>query len=141
MQKIEDQCTRLSDLVSFLCNTSTKKDNELQLQEMVKLAKEAVGAEVAMLHVAKGRVPKEGEPTEKESSPKPRMFSSVSTVSPVPKAVSLLAGANRREATALAELVMRMKERSRSRRSMRSRRPALVCTSPLVWMCETPPVN
>ena len=40
MVKIEDQCKRLSDLVSFLCNTSAKKDNELQLQEMVKLAKE-----------------------------------------------------------------------------------------------------
>lgn len=56
MLKIEDQCTRLSDLVSFLCNTSTKKDNEMQLQEMVKLAKEAVGAEIAMLHIAQGKV-------------------------------------------------------------------------------------
>jgi len=61
MLKIEDQCTRLSDLVSFLCNTSIKKDNEQQLLEMLKLAKEAVGAEVAMLHVAQGPVPAQDE--------------------------------------------------------------------------------
>ena len=34
MVKIEDQCKRLSDLVSFLCNTSAKKDNGVKLISM-----------------------------------------------------------------------------------------------------------
>ena len=36
MVKIEDQCKRLSDLVSFLCNTSAKKDNEVRVRVRVR---------------------------------------------------------------------------------------------------------
>jgi len=64
MYKIEDQCTRLSDLVSFLCNTNSKRqDHEIQLRQMVRLAKEAVGAEVAMLHITLGKMPPRDEIT------------------------------------------------------------------------------